>query len=149
MMVVISIIGLIAAISFPSFTAGLDSIRLTSATDAIASFLNAGLNRADRRQQMVEITVSVPENSMTMRSTEPGFVRSMSMPDGITLVRVLPVAPTGQDEPVRSFLIYPAGAVPAIGIEIANARGKHRVVRIEPTSGVAQVEDSSSEGQGK
>ena len=83
-MVVVSIIGLIAAIVFPSFSAGIESVRMTSATDSIASFLNAGLDRADRRQQMIEITVSVPENSLTMRSTEPGFVRSMVVPDGIT-----------------------------------------------------------------
>ena len=140
-MVVVSIIGLIAAIVFPSFSAGIESVRMTSATDSIASFLNAGLDRADRRQQMIEITVSVPENSLTMRSTEPGFVRSMVVPDGITIVRVVPPPVSGQDEPTRSFYIYPAGAIPAIGIEIANSRGKHRIVRIEPTSGAAQTED--------
>jgi len=141
MMVVVSIIGLITAIVFPSFSAGIESVRMISATDSIASFLNAGLDRADRRQQMIEITVSVPENSLTMRSTEPGFVRSMVVPDGITIVRVVPLPLSGQDEPTRSFYIYPAGAIPAIGIEIANIRGKHRIVRIEPTSGAAQIQD--------
>jgi len=141
MMVVVSIIGLVVAIVFPSFSAGIESVRMISATDSIASFLNAGLDRADRRQQMIEITVSVPENSLTMRSTEPGFVRSMVVPDGITIVRVVPLPLSGQDEPTRSFYIYPAGAIPAIGIEIANTRGKHRIVRIEPTSGAAQIED--------
>jgi len=142
MMVVVSIIGLIAAIAFPSFTAGLESVRLTAASDAIASFLNGGLARADRRQQMIEIAVSIPQNSLTMRSTEPGFIRTMKIPDGITLIRVLPPLPNGAEETERVFYIYPAGAIPAIGIEIANSRGKHRVLRIEPTSGVAQTEDS-------
>jgi hypothetical protein len=142
MMLVVSIIGLIAAIAFPSFTAGLESVRLTAASDAIASFLNGGLARADRRQQMIEIAVSIPQNSLTMRSTEPGFIRTMKIPDGITLIRVLPPLPNGAEETERVFYIYPAGAIPAIGIEIANSRGKHRVLRIEPTSGVAQTEDS-------
>src|SRR4051794_33342879 len=116
MMVVVSIIGLMAAIVFPSFSAGIESVRMTSATDSIASFLNAGLDRADRRQQMVEITVSVPENSLTMRSTGPGFVRAMVVPDAITIVRMFPPPVSEQDEPTRSFYIYPAGATPAIGI---------------------------------
>ncbi len=54
---VVAIIGLIAAISFPAVGAGLESIRLVSAADSIVAFLNSGLNRAERRQHPVEITV--------------------------------------------------------------------------------------------
>ena len=76
MMAVVTIIGLIAAISFPAVSSGLESIRLASATDSVAAFLNGGLDRAERRQQAVEITVSAPENSVTMQSSEPGFIRT-------------------------------------------------------------------------
>src|SRR5258708_6396905 len=40
MMVVMAIIGLITAISAPSISAGLDSIRMATASDSIAAFLN-------------------------------------------------------------------------------------------------------------
>jgi prepilin-type N-terminal cleavage/methylation domain-containing protein len=80
MIAVIAIVGLIAAIAFPSVAAGLESIRLISASDAVVAFLNAGLNRAERRQEAVEFTISIPERSITMQSTEPGFVRTLVMP---------------------------------------------------------------------
>src|SRR5438132_8744055 len=50
MMVVAAIIGLIAAISFPSASAGIESVRLVSATDSVATFLNGAVNRVERRQ---------------------------------------------------------------------------------------------------
>jgi prepilin-type N-terminal cleavage/methylation domain-containing protein len=140
MMAVVAIIGLIAAISFPAVGAGLESIRLASATNSIVAFINSGLNRAERRQQGVEITVSIPEHSLTMLSTEPGFSRSISLPEGVTIARVLPPLHAGSEEPVRKFYLFPAGAVPRIGIEIANRRGDRRLVRIDPTTGVPMIE---------
>lgn len=140
MIAVVSIIGLVAAISFPSVTSGIDSVRLTSAADSVAAFLNSALDRAERRRYPVEVTVSVPENSLTMRSTEPGFIRVLQMPESISIQRVLPMLPPGADETIRRFYLYPAGSVPAVGIELANRRGVHRIVRVDPVSGVPQVE---------
>ncbi|MBC8167555.1 MAG: prepilin-type N-terminal cleavage/methylation domain-containing protein [Bryobacteraceae bacterium] len=142
MMAVVAIIGLVAAISFPAVSSGLDGIRLTSATDSVAAFLNAGLNRAERRQIPIEITVSQPENSLTMRSTEPGFLRSLALPDGVSVVGVRPALyPGSEEEATRRIYFYPGGAPPAIGVEIANRRGIHRIVHIDPTSGVALVDE--------
>lgn len=140
MIAVVTIIGLVAAISFPSVSSGLESIRLTSATDSIGAFLNGGLNRAERRQQGVEIAISIPERSLTMQSTEPGFERTLVLPDGVTIVRIHPALPAAVEETVRRFYVYPAGSIPGIGIEIANRRGARRIVRIDPMSGVAQAE---------
>src|SRR3954452_2350116 len=140
MIAVVAIIGLIAAISFPAISAGLESIRLASATDAVAAFLNAALVRAERRQQTIEVTVSITANNLALHSTEPGFVRSLPMPQGVTLVRVHPQLPESAEETERRFYIQPYGAIPGVGIELANARGVHRIVRVDPTTGVAQVE---------
>lgn len=139
MMIVVAIIGLIAGISFPSVTSALDSVRLSSASDAIVSFLNAGLNRAERRQQVVEIAVSKPERSLTMRSTEPGFVRRIELPETISILAILPES---QDpaETGRRFLLYPGGVTPRIGIEIANRRGTRRIVRVDPMTGAPNIE---------
>jgi prepilin-type N-terminal cleavage/methylation domain-containing protein len=147
MMAVVAIIGLIAAISFPAVGAGLESIRLAAATDSIVAFVNSGLNRAERRQQAVEITVSIPEHSLTMLSTEPGFSRSITLPDGVTIVRVHPPLPGGVEEQVRRFYLFPAGAVPRVGVEIANRRGARRIVRIDPTTGVPMIERPAAEGK--
>jgi hypothetical protein len=139
MLVVATLIGILVAITFPSFSAGLDGLRLNSASDSIVSFLNAGLNRAERRQQVIEITISKPDRALSMRSVEPGFQRRLQMPEGIDIVGVQPDIPVDADVP-RHFLLFPGGAIPRIGIQIANKRNEHRMVRVDPITGVPQVE---------
>ena len=139
MLLVVAIVGLLAGISFPAVTSGIDSIRLASATDSVVSFFNAGLNRAERRQQLIEIAVSKTERSLTMRSSERGFLRRIELPEGIVIVSILP---EGQDEKDggRRFVLYPGGVVPRIGLELANRKGTRRIVRVDPITGVPQIE---------
>jgi hypothetical protein len=37
-------------------------------------------------------------------------------------------------------MVYPGGAVPRVGVEIVNARGVHRIVRVDPITGVPRIE---------
>jgi hypothetical protein len=135
----VALIGLLAGITFPAISAGVDSLRLTSASDSIVSFFNEGLNRAERRQQVVEVSISKSDRALSMHSSEPGFERKLDLPEGISVVAVLPELPQNDDAP-RHFLLYPGGAVPRFGIEIANSRDVHRIVRVDPITGVPQVE---------
>ena len=147
MIAVIAIVGLIAAISFPAVSAGLESIRLISAADAVVAFLNSGLNRAERRQQPIEFTIAGAQRSITMQSTEPGFLRSLVMPEGVMIHRVHPPLPDPGEESKRVFYVYPAGTIPRIGVELANRRGARRLVRVDPVTGVAQIEQLPNEEQ--
>jgi len=139
MLLVVAIVGMLTAISFPAVTSGIDSLRLASATDSVVSFFNAGLNRAERRQQLIEIVVSKPERSLTMRSSERGFLRRIELPEGIAIVSILPESRDEKDG-VRRFVLYPGGVVPRIGLELANRKGTHRIVRVDPITGVPQIE---------
>jgi prepilin-type N-terminal cleavage/methylation domain-containing protein len=139
MIVVVAIVGLVAAISFPSISSGIDSLRLTTASDSIVSFLDAGMNRAERRQQLVEVTLSKAENAIWLRSVDPGFNRRLEMPDGVTITKIHPEIP-GREETARSYMLYPGGTVPRFGVEIANRKGSHRIVRVDPITGVPEVQ---------
>src|ERR1700690_2602507 len=90
MLVVVALISLMVGISFPSITSGIDSLRLNAATNGVVSFFNSALNRAERRQQVMEVTISKADNALWMRSTEPGFVRKLEMPDGVVITDILP-----------------------------------------------------------
>ncbi|MBX5494717.1 MAG: prepilin-type N-terminal cleavage/methylation domain-containing protein [Bryobacteraceae bacterium] len=138
MLVVVAIVGLMAGISFPAVTSGLETLRLNEASETTVAFLNAALTRADRRQQVMEITISAPARTITARSTEPGYVRTLSLPDGISIARVFPELPEPENE--RRFLLYPTGTVPRLGIELVNRRGVSRIVRVDPISGVPVLE---------
>ena len=137
LLIVMTIIGLMAAISFPSISSGLESLRLASATNSIVSFLNAGLNRAHRRQEPVEVAVSTKDNTVTL--TSASLSRKLDMPSGVTIQQVWPRLAEETGAP-RLFLLLPGGAVPRIGIEIVNRKGVHRIVRVNPMTGVPEIE---------
>ena len=139
MMVVVALISLMVGISFPAITSGIDSMRLKAATNSVVSFLDAGLSRAERRQQVIEITISKLDNSIEMQSSEPGFSRKLQMPEGVSIVQVLPQLPENPDAP-RMFFLYPGGTVPPLGVQLINRRNVQRVVRVDPITGVPHVE---------
>jgi len=143
MMVVLAIIGLIVALSFPSTIAGLENVRLAGGARSVAAFMNAAGNRAERRQEAVELTVSIKDNSVTMRTADAAFLKKLTLPPGIAVLAVWPALDEPTDEP-RRFLLQPGGVPPRIGIEIANHRGARRIVRLDPITGVTQIEQPAS-----
>src|SRR5438270_11275073 len=93
MMMVVTLIGIIAALSFPAVTSGIDSLRLSGAADSVVAFLNRGANRTDRRQETVEVTILRSENAIVMLSTDPSFKRRLDLPEGVQIEKILPENP--------------------------------------------------------
>src|SRR5262245_44921703 len=120
LLIVMAIVALMVGVSFPAISSGIDSIRLTSAADSVAAFLNGAYNRAERRQQVVALVVDPKANRLELYSNEAGFTRELAMPDGIAL--------EGDSEPQR-VIVMPGGTPPGIAIQIANRRGNRRIVR--------------------
>ena len=139
MLIVVAIISVMIGIAFPSITSGIETLRLRSATDEIVSTFNSAMNRADRRQVAVEIIVDRAQNKMFFASADPGYRREVSMPDGVTIERVLPLIPNLDENLPRQFLIHPAGTVPRIGLELKNRKNQVRIVSVDPITGSAQV----------
>lgn len=139
MLLVVMIIGVLAGISYPSIASGIDSLRIAGAADETAAILNAGLARADRRQQPVELTIAPEQGRIQLLSPDPGFRRALEMPPGVVIESVLPPLLNGMRQP-RRFLLYPNGAPPRIGVVLANGRGAKRTVRLDPISGVPRIE---------
>jgi len=140
-----TLIALVAGISFPSVAAGLDSLRLRSAGDQIVSFLNSSLDRAERRQQAVEIVVSPEQNALMARSSEVGFARRLDLPEPVRIIAIRSIGPNlnqpnvSQNEE-RRFLLYPGGAPPRISIEIGIPRGRRRIITMDPLTGFPRSE---------
>jgi prepilin-type N-terminal cleavage/methylation domain-containing protein len=139
MIVVVGIISLIVGVSLPAVTSGIDTLRLNAATNSVVSFVNSGLNRAERRQQVVELTISKNENALMMRSTELGFFRKLEMPEGVSITHILPELPENPDAP-RIFMLYPGGTPPRFGLQLMNRKNVERIVRVDPITGVPRIE---------
>ena len=145
MLVVVTIIGLIAGVAAPSISAGIDSVRISTAAESIAGFLNAAVNRAERRQQPMEVLILPKERRLAMYSNEPGFERELKMPDGISIETILPKIDDSLDlQEGRRLILIPGATVPGIGVQIANSHGSRRIVRLDPMTGFPRVESVPS-----
>lgn len=135
-LIVMALIALMAGLSYPAVSSGLDTLRLRSASDAMVSFLNIALDHADRRQQAVEVIISPRENLLLSRTADFGFSRRLDLPVQLHIASVQPPLPAILDpgEP-RRFLLYPGGSVPQIGIEIATVQGRRWLVSVDPVTG--------------
>jgi hypothetical protein len=124
---------------------------MSSATGMVSSFLNSAVNRAERRQQAVELIVTPRENLLTMYTSEPGFERKLRMPDGISIQAVLPAIDDEAPDSPRQLMLLPGATAPGIGILLANQHGSRRIVRIDPMTGFPRIEslDSESKDAGK
>lgn len=136
LLVVLTIASLIVAISFPSVTSGLDTLRLNGASNDIVGFMNTGLSQAERRQQVVEVIISRAENTLSMRSGHAAFARKFVLPDGVAIAKILPELPEEVEAP-RVFMLYPGGTIPPFGVALVNRRNVERLVQVDPMTGVA------------
>jgi prepilin-type N-terminal cleavage/methylation domain-containing protein len=128
MMVVVAIIGIMAAISFPSINAGLNSIRLHSAADSVASFLSGATNKAEQRGEVMEIVADPAHRRLALYSVEPNFQRTLDLPQGISLVG-----------PARHWMLMPGGSFPRVIIDLANSRGALRRISVDPITGAPRI----------
>jgi type II secretion system protein H len=137
MMVVVMVIALVVSISTPSVTAGIDAVRLATASSSVAAFLNSAANLAERRQRPVELVLSA--NSLQFVSTDAGSERELKLPEGIAM-EPISALPSEDAEGVSRWLFMPGGAVPSVGIQLANQHGGRRTVRLDPMTGFPRVE---------
>jgi hypothetical protein len=105
----------------------LDSIRLHSASDSVASFLDAAMNRAERRQQVVEIVINPMQNRMAAYSM--GYARTLEVPRGVSIA--------GDQE--RRYIVMPGGAFPKFAIDLTNRRGLHRHIVVDAITGSPRI----------
>ena len=140
MLVVMCIVGLIIGVTTPSISAGLDSVRLATASSSVAGFLNAAVTRVERRQQPIEVVILPKENRIVIYSNEPGFTRDLTMPDGVMIERVFPAELFGDEGGERRVLLLPGATAPAMGVQLANRHGSRRIVRLDPMTGFPHVD---------
>ena len=137
LLVVMTIIAVLTAVTYPTASSGLDSLRLRSASDRVMALLNLALDRADRVQQVVEIRVSPQENAISARSMDLSLNRTLELEVPVHIASV-GTDPSGGEisSGQRRFLLYPGGTPPRISIELATKEGHHRRITVDPITGM-------------
>jgi len=136
---VLTLVALVTGIAFPSAVAGVESLRLRSVSDRVVNFLNTAIDRAGRRQQVIEVWIAPKDNVLIARSPDLEFSRHLELPQGYRILAVLPPAEVNPEEP-RRFLMYPGGSIPRIGLEISNPSGNKRLVSVDPFTELTRAE---------
>ena len=131
MLIVVTIIGVIAGVSFPAVATGLSGIQLQSAAGSVAGFLTSAMNRVDRREEPAAIVISPGEGRVEVFTAASGekAARALRLPNGISV--------EGRD--VRRYLLQPGGAVPKMSVVLGNDRGARRSGEIDPAPGVPEI----------
>jgi prepilin-type N-terminal cleavage/methylation domain-containing protein len=137
MIVVVAIVGLIVGLTLPSATAGLDAVRMVSAADRVAAFLNAAENRSQRSQDVVQVVIYPQEGRFVLQSGGGGYTREMTLADGIRVEAVLP--DSGDPDGPRRVLFMPGGTIPEVTIQLINQRSSRRHIRLDPMTGFPRI----------
>jgi prepilin-type N-terminal cleavage/methylation domain-containing protein len=132
MLIVVAIIAIIVSVSFPSLTAGLAGVRLSSAAGSVASFLTSALNNVDRREEAAAVVISPRINELAIYTAASANkpAKKFDMPAGISIEG---------DEP-RRFLLFPGGACPRIVVVLRNEKGARRSIQIDPVTSVPKIQ---------
>jgi hypothetical protein len=139
LLIVSAIAAAMLSITMPPFLKGLDNFRLSQASDQLAAFLNSALNRVERREQPMELAISIRDNAIALRSVDLAFTRKLDLPDGVRVDAILPPLPEDAISPRRFFLL-PDGTAPRIGVQLVNKHGQRRIVSLDPITGVPSIE---------
>lgn len=138
LLLVLAIISLLAGVGYPSMSRGIESLRMRTATDSLAAFLNGAMTRVERLQQPVEISFTTGGRRLEVRGVGPRVVDSLQLPEGVSIADFAAVPP-GAEPGFRFVVLEPGSPFPAIGLVLENRRGTRRTVRIDPVAGVPVV----------
>jgi len=131
LLVVTVIATAVIGIAFPSLTAGLAVVRLSSTASSVASFLSSAMNQVERREQPAAIVVEPKANLLAVYTADSGDKprETFEMPQGIAIV--------GDED--RRFVLYPGGVFPRIAILLKSEKGARRSIEIDPITAVPVI----------
>jgi len=132
LLIVVAIIAVIASISFPSLTAGMAGVRLSSASGSVASFLTSAMNQVDRHEQAAVIVIDPKRNAVSMFTAASGQKpqSELTMPQGVAI----------EGEEPRRFALFPGGAFPRINVILRSEKGARRSIAVDPVTAVPKIE---------
>lgn len=132
LLIAVAIIAVVVSVSAPGLTTGLATVRLSSASGDVASFLTSAMNNVERREQAAAIVISPADSAIRVFTAASGEkpAREMRMPQGISI----------EGEEPRRFVLYPGGAFPGIRVLLRNEKGARRSISIDPVTAVPKIE---------
>jgi prepilin-type N-terminal cleavage/methylation domain-containing protein len=137
-LVAMAIVAVIASISYPSFTAGLDGIRLKTANNKASSFFMAARNRADRFQSAVQLTADPEKNELRAVSVDGKWEDRLKFESGIEVA---------SPEEAVSLILFPGNPPPQFRMLLRSPRESTAGFKINVFTGTAEDWDGEADAQ--
>jgi Tfp pilus assembly protein FimT len=136
MLVVTAIIAVMLGVSYPSIAGSLDSIRLAATADSVAALLHAALDRAERRQEVIELRIT--RTLLEAASADGQFTRTVAIPTPLRIEKVEPADPAAEEQGERRVYFYPGGSTPRVTVTLG-VRNASRRIALDPITGAPEV----------
>lgn len=140
LMIVLMVVSLMVGITYPSVSAGIDSLKLRAEADRAAALLTQAITRVERTQAPLELLADRAAGRIAVRDLHGRFSREQKLDAELKIAEILPPLPGAGEETSRIVLLGPGEPFPAVGLVFANSRGQRRLVRIDPLTAMAVVE---------
>jgi len=135
-LVAMAIIAVIVSISYPSFTAGLDGIRLKTAANKASTFVLTARTRADRFQAAVQVTADPEANELRAVSVDGKWEDSLKFESGIEVA--IP-------EKTTSVILFPGNPPPQFRMMLRSPRDSRAGFKLNVFTGTAEDWDGKDE----
>jgi len=133
LLIVMAIVGLMLGIAYPNVSSGLDGIRLKTSVSRAGAFWAAARQRADRFQEVVQVTVDPAANEIRALSAESPWREVYKLDTSIRIA--------GLEQPVN-YLLYPGTPSPQFELRLASESGGVSGLRVNVLTGVPEeIED--------
>ena len=141
LIVVLVLLSLVAAVVLPSFTTGMQGIRLNTAARDMVTKLKQARSRAIAEQKVFRVAFGSPEQEESTYSITDDYgveLEKIELPRGFKLIL------DSEVEPVVSF--YPNGRSSGFQLLIENQQEYRLAVEVDRISGLAKARRPDEEG---
>ena len=129
MLVVMTLVGLAASIAYPTVAGGLSGIRLRGAVEQAQAFFLQAKQYADRRQEVVQITIDPRGNRLRALAESGGWVEALEFEDGVAVAGL---------EEAHSVILFPGSPAPAFALMLEAGEGERLGFRMNFLTGLPE-----------
>ncbi len=132
-LVTVAIIAVMVGVAYPTFTRGLDGIRLRTAVSRAGTFFNSARQQADRRQRSVQFLVDPEKRTLSAAAIEGPWRDEFRFENGIKIV--FPTEPA-------TLILYPGQPAPQFRLRLVNRAGTAAGLKVNVFTGVPEKWES-------
>ena len=136
MLVVVTLVGLLAAVVTPAVGSGIETVKLRSSAERVASTLRLARERAVRTRHYQQVTLDPLARRFELRDLEGDYARQWDSP-----VAVSAECGVRNAECPKAFVFPPDGSVPGARLILENARKRKLSVELDPFTSMPAIKE--------